>query len=66
MSEQVSPFATSTISVFMAEELGTPVVTMTLETVEQNKRIHNNEVFALQCTINEVNPEITTTRFSIF
>ena len=66
MSEQVSPFATSTISVFLAEDNGDPVAIMSLEAVEQNKRIHNNEVFALQCTINEVNPEITTTRFSIF
>ena len=35
-------------------------------TVEQNKRIHNNEVFTLQCTINKVNAEMTTTRVSIF
>ena len=63
-SEQLSPFATSTISVFLvAIDSGVPVVIMSLETVEQNKRIHNSEVFTLQCIINKVNPEITTTEF---
>ena len=66
MSEQLTPFATSKISVFLVEEIPVhPIVIKTLETVEQNKRIHNNEVFPIQCTINKVNPEIATTRFSI-
>ena len=60
MSEQVSPFAKSTISVFLAEAHWAPVVTMTLETVEQNKRVHNNEVSPLQSTINRINPEVAT------
>ena len=45
MSEQLTPFATSTISVFLAEDLGAPLVIRTLEAVEQNRRVHNNEVF---------------------
>ena len=54
------------MSTIIFPQSGLSVVSMTLETVEQNKRIHNNEVFPLQCTINKVNPEIATTRFSIF
>ena len=46
MSEQLTPFAKSTISVFLTADIGDPVVIMilVLVAVEQNKRIHNNVI----------------------